>query len=443
MIRAVPTGWSATTPFARRVAAIFVTRVARFILGFATSLILARFLGPTGRGAYAVATLAPTTLFNLGQAGLPSAMSYFAGQGRDSRALHRLALVLGLALTAVLLAATWLALPWLEVTVLRAAPPDLVRLALLSLPFQFLGAFSGAILIGRQTIRSYSFVVLGQLVLMLAGAVVFVGLLGWGVLGAVIANVGAAVFGALGMAVALRRTTGDETSHRGIGASELTGYAAKFYPASVVGFLNYRFDIFLLSALLGDPAAIGLYTLAVSLAELTFFTPDAVSTIFFPRVAGETRERADRMAPQISRFTLLVTSLSVLGLIPAAFVAVHLILPAFTGSLPPFLVILPGVMALSVSKVIASYVGGLGLPLNAAFASGTGLAVNVVANLLLIPPFGIMGAAGASLISYLVHASLFVTIASRLSGQSPLAWVRPTRDEWDRLVSGTRGVLGR
>jgi O-antigen/teichoic acid export membrane protein len=174
----------------------------------------------------------------------------------------------------------------------------------------------------------------------------------------------------------------------------------------------------------------------VSLAELTFFVPDAVSTVFFPRVAGMERESADEKVASVTRFTVLITLVATLALIPAAFAAVNLVLPDFRDSLAPFLVLLPGIICLTVAKVLASYVGGLGIPLRVAMASGSALAVNIVANLILIPSLGIMGAAVASLVSYTLNATLLLTIASRLSRRRPMEFVVPTGAELRRLRDG-------
>ena len=182
--------------------------------------------------------------------------------------------------------------------------------------------------------------------------------------------------------------------------------------------------------------------MGVSLAELTFFVPDAVSTVFFPRVAGMERESADEQVARVTRFTVLITLIATVGLIPAAVVAVNLVLPEFTESLPAFLVLLPGIICLTVAKVLASYVGGLGIPLRVAVASGTALVVNIVANLLLIPPLGIIGAAVASTVSYSLNAAMLLTIASRLSRRRPLEFVVPGRAELRRLREGLRDLRG-
>ena len=428
-----------SSPFARRIMGVFATRIVRFVLGFVISFTLARILGPTGRGIYSVATLTPTTLVNLGQLGLPNAFSFFAGRGRSGARLLVLGLALSAALSAVLLAITLVTLPLLAETVLRAAPHELLLLAIVTIPFQLVAAFAGATLIGRQTMRNYNLILIGQSVLMVVLIVGLVGIAGLGVTGAVIATIVVAVATALATLIELRRSIAadpEDATRRPVRIRELGSFGAKIYPASLAGFFGYRADVFMLSALLGDARAIGLYTLGVSLAELTFFVPDAVSTVFFPRVAGMERESADQTVVTVTRFTVLITLIATLALIPAAFLAVNVVLPDFRDSLPAFLILLPGIICLTVAKVLASYVGGLGIPLRVAVASGSALAVNIVANLLLIPPLGIMGAAVASLISYTLNASLLLIIASRLSRREPLDFVLPTGAEIRRLREG-------
>jgi O-antigen/teichoic acid export membrane protein len=330
-------------------------------------------------------------------------------------------------------------LPWLETSVLRAAPPDLLRLALISLPFQFTAGFIGSVLIGRQVMRNYNLILIGQTMLALLLTILLVAWLRLGVFGAVIGNLVVAALGTAAVAVEARRLVHLEGGGgQGIRGGELISYGMRLYPASVTSFLSYRLDIYLLGWLLGDVVQIGLYSMAVSLAELTFFVPDSVATVFFPRVAGAGRLSADDMTPIVCRFTVLVTVLTSLALIPAALVAVTLILPAFVGCMPAFLVILPGVVALSVSKILSSYISGLGLPGPVALASSVALVINVVANIGLIPVAGIVGSSAASLISYGVHAGMLVAFSSRLSRKPVIAFLLPGSAEWRRLATGLR-----
>jgi Na+-driven multidrug efflux pump len=115
------------------------------------------------------------------------------------------------------------------------------------------------------------------------------------------------------------------------------------------------------------------------------------------------------------------------------------VLPGFEGSLVPFLLLLPGTVALGLSKVLSGYISGLGRPEPVGVIAITALGVNLLINLVLIPRLGIAGAALASMISYCLHALLTVMLASRLSGARPAAFVTPGREEvrilLDRLAS--------
>ena len=72
--------------------------------------------------------------------------------------------------------------------------------------------------------------------------------------------------------------------------------------------------------------------------------------------------------------------------------------PAFGPSFAPLLVLLPGVVALSGSNVVGSYLRGIGRPGITSSISLIALAVNLVLNLVLIPRYGIIGASAASVV---------------------------------------------
>jgi O-antigen/teichoic acid export membrane protein len=113
-----------------------------------------------------------------------------------------------------------------------------------------------------------------------------------------------------------------------------------------------------------------------------------------------------------------------------------MILPRFGDSIPPFLVLLPGAVSMSLAKVMGSYVAGRGRPGVMAMGTIGVLIINVALNILLIPKLGIVGASLASLVSYTLQAGLYVYLASRLSGQPWRSLFVPGRDEL-RILFGT------
>jgi O-antigen/teichoic acid export membrane protein len=428
--------------FVRRIAGVFATRVAQFTFSVALSLTLARLLGTEGRGQYAVVVLLPVTLYALATFGVPSSATFYSGRGRSLASLVRLALVFTGAAAIWLTLLALLLLPLLERSVLQTAPDHLLRLVLIAIPFQFGASLLGAILYGRQIVRSYNILLVGQAVASLVFAILFVGVLRLGVQGAVLSFIVVEILWGLSVllvaARALRAIKADDAASPPATTRELLGYGLKCYPAVVTSFFNLRVDIYLLSAILADAGQVGLYAIAVSFSSMLFYVPDSVSAIFYPRVAAATREEADSLAPRISRMTVLISTLLAVAMVPAAYVAIHLLLPAFKDSIPALLILLPAIVSMGVSRVLSGYMTGLGKPIAATTASVAAVILNIGANLLLIPVLGIVGAALASLISYTAHAALMIWASTRASGASPLAFILPRPSDARRLVDGAR-----
>ena len=169
--------------------------------------------------------------------------------------------------------------------------------------------------------------------------------------------------------------------------------------------------------------------MAVSIAELVFYLPNAVSMVFFPHVAGSSREEADQQAPLVSRVTLLLTGGVAVALVPVAFLLISLLIPAFAPALPAMLILLPGVVALSVTKVLTGYATGLGRTGMISIVTIGAFLLNVALNLFLIPAFGILGASTASLISYSASSIALSVVLGRLAGVRATAFWIPRRSD--------------
>jgi O-antigen/teichoic acid export membrane protein len=428
--------------FSGRVASIFATRVVQFGLAMTTSIVLARLFVDAGtRGAFVAITTLPGTLTVVGAFALPNAVNYFSGKGHSVASLTRAAFILTAVLSALLVAVVWFALPWLETTFLSAARDydTLLRVILLTLPMSILISFGGSILIGRQDVRVYNFIQIGQTAASLLSAIVLVGVFGLGVPGAVAGSVLVTTSMMLAVLVTLRRLGRRDAAGPSVPRRALFSFGIRLYPSTLSGLGNARADTYILQALLVNSyskEALGLYTMAVTMAELVFYLPDSISTLFMPRVAGSTVEDANRLLGRFARFSTLVTLGVALALIPVAFAGIHLILPKYVDCLPAFLALLPAVVSLSLGKVMISYVAGRGRAGLVSVANVVALVINVVLNLILIPRLGIVGASLASLGSYTALAAMTLLIASRLSRQGPLSLFVPGRAEVVLLVTG-------
>ena len=437
-------------PFARRVASVFSAKIVTFGIGFVTTLVVSRLLGPDGKGAYVGVTALPALVGTVGVLGLPNAINYFTAKNVSVRGLMLTSLMFVAVISVVVVAILWVTLPWLEKSIFSApieklgqdSGDQMLRLILITVPAGMLATFVGTILYGRHEVRLYTTIMVGQAIVTLIALVLTVGVLRLGVPGAVGSSVIVSVLSAVATFVAVRRVAIRNPGGGPVQMRSILSYGARVYPASISGYFNYRADTLLIQALLVSSAGpLGLYSMAVTMAELIFYIPDAVTTIFMPTIAGSTADSADAKLGRVSRMTFLVTASCALALIPVAWLGIHLVLPRFIDCLPAFLVLLPGVVSLSLAKVMTSYISGRGKPGPVSVGSAITLFLNLAANVILIPTYGIVGAAAASLLSYTALAVMMIAVACRMSGLSPIALIVPRKGEFATLWNVARRAV--
>ena len=413
--------------FSDRVVVYFVTQVLTAGLVLFNGFFLARLVGPSGKGDYYLLTFVPTTLMILCQLGLPQAFTYFAAKGM-TRGIIGKTIVLTAVISVPVLAAVWVLLPLLQITILAGLETLAIAVPLLALPFLLHANFTTGIVVGRQAAIGMAVVYIGVYLSTTGLLLLLVGVLGLGVPGALAAFLitAALTFGGfLALAVRLVRKVREASS---VSYTALLRYGLPFYPGTLSQFIAARADVYMLALLLAEPSApLGYYSMAVAMAEIVYLFPNAVSTFFFPRVAAASREESDRQVATVSRVTLLLTGAVALVLVPGSALAVGVVLPAFGPSLPALYVLLPGVVAMAVTQVLTGYVAGLGRPGLASAVSILAFAANIGANAILIPRFEIIGASAASLFSYTLSAVLFSLVAARLTGQRVMTFWVPRR----------------
>ena len=427
------------SPFARRVSGVFGTQVLAFGFGFVASILLRRLLSSNDFGSFVAVTTLPGMLSALGMFGLPNAVNYYAGKGHSVASLVRLSFIFTAALSVILIAAVWVVLPLLEGSFLSAARTDdtLLRVMILTLPLTILASFGGSILYGRQDVRVYNIIQVVQAIASLLSVIVLLGMLHLGLAGAVAGSVLMAPLLALGVMEAVRQLQRRDNAGAPASPRALASYAFRLYPASLSGYFNYRADTYIIQAVVPDSRTpLANYNTAVVMAELVFFVPNSIATIFLPRVAGSTAVDASQMLGRVARLSMLITVCLAVALVPTAFLGIHLILPKYAACLPAFYVLLPAVVSLSMAKIMTGYISGRGHAGLVSVAITLALVLNVAANFILIPRYGIVGASLASVISYTAHASITLVMASRLSGQPMRSLLIPGRTEAVLFVTG-------
>jgi O-antigen/teichoic acid export membrane protein len=374
------------------------------VLTVANAAIVARWLGPDGKGAYTLATLMPFMLALFLSGGIGLANVYFAGSQRIDIA-RLTANTLAYALMATAAAALIVAVLVLSGALARwmpGVPMQVMLLASFWLPLSLLNSLLLNILQGLRRIREVNFANLAQGFVILAATGVLVIVLGWGLVGAVIATwLGAAA--ALAMAVRYLKREGASFRPRW-DASVLRptiSYGLRGHIGSIFQFLNYRLDTFIVNGFLGT-SGVGFYGSAVSLGELLWQFPTAVGFVIFPKSSASRPEEMNRFTPRVLKITLgiLIVGAVMLAL-TGPFLIEILYGPAFAPSYLPLLALLPGIVFMGGGKVLANEMAGRGYLQYNSICAGLSLVLTIILDLTLIPRFGAVGAAAASSLAYL------------------------------------------
>jgi O-antigen/teichoic acid export membrane protein len=424
--------------FTQHVGVTLITQVAGLLFSIANAAIIARWLGPEGKGIVTLTFLVPGMLGVFLSGGIGVANVYFAGSQRldvptltaNTVDFALLATLLGTGVVGILVATGWLA------SLVPGIPIGFILLAMLGLPFEVFKSNFSTILLGLQRIVTVNLVNLVSKTLGLAFTALLVVEFQSGVPGALAASLGAGVVSLILFTIFLRREGAVFLPRwdRSVMKSTLA-FGLKGHVGNVLQFFNYRLDMFLVNLFLG-PAGVGIYSASVSLAELLWYLPNAVGFVILPKAAASKPEVMNAFTPRVFQITLGLTALGGLGLsLVGKFLIRFIYSPAFIGAYIPMLILLPGVVLLGGAKVLTNEIAGRGYPHYNSINAGLSLILTVVLDLALIPRFGVVGAALASSFAY--TAIFFAAIGfyytvnpaaiEIISGKFPLGNLRMAR----------------
>ncbi len=396
-------------------------RSAAVVLGLGTSIVVARSLGPEGKGVYALVVLVAALLQTFGILGLDTATVYQTA--RERGAARRIArrtgtAAAGLGLLLVLLYGLASLVPVVRTLFVRAeVDPALVWILVALLPLSMASLVLTGVLLGVERYGPYNLASLATPTATLALLLVVLVGLGGGVGAAVLATAGGTLAGFGATLLLVRSLPPPPPGGEGGGnLGEALSFGWRAHLSNLAWFLHYRLDMFLVGYM-GGPAALGFYATSVGLAEKLYLVPSVIGTLVFPRVAAGGEAGSRNLTPRASRQSLWITLVlaAVLALV-ARPVILLLYGRDFLPAVTPLLALLPGVVALAVGRVLSGDLTGRGHPGLVGVVNGAMAAVNVALNLWWIPLWGPTGAALATSVSYSVAVLILAAIYTRRAG---------------------------
>ncbi len=398
----------------------FGSRILGLAITILASVVAARFLGPSGKGALAVTGLVSSLAVQFGGLGLHASTTYFTA--RDPGALPRIAtLSLWLAiLVGMMLALLVLAVAWLFPHSLNEVPGRFLAIAVALIPFGLLSFYFQNILLGMQRILALNLADLAGKGAGLVATIILLPLLRLGVWELLLA--GLAVSAGVSLAtvwLVIREAPAAIAIDREL-ARGMLRYGMKFYLACLFAYLVIRIDLLMVNYFSGMTEA-GIYSVSVAFADLLCILPVSIGTVLFPRIARD-QVGEGGLTLKTCRYTvLLMASVCLVAALSARPIITLLYGSAFAGSILPLLWLLPGIFLLSIEGILANDLAGRGYPAILVGYWLLGLLLNIGLNLMMIPRWGATGAAAVSTVTYTV---MFVLVFRCFLVESGSPWHR-------------------
>jgi O-antigen/teichoic acid export membrane protein len=399
---------AAGTELRRNVLETYGTRVLVILVTFATAVVIARELGPTGRGLYAVAATLGAIGAQFGNLGLHASNTYYVAK---DRAL--LPALIGNTLAVVLVACGFAALCGFGFVLWPTVSPvhgTLLLLALVSVPAGLAYLLTQGLLLGVNEVRTYNNIECGGKLIAL-GLICILALVNGGTValffGATLLSVIVAFLWSL---LRLRRASTESPKLSRTVFRHSIGIGVKAYTIAFFGFLLLRIDLLMVKYMLGATEA-GYYSISQVLAENTMMFPVVVGLLLFPKLSAlKEREEKLRLA---NKAVLVTAALMLPAVLIATFAAAPIISIAFgrnfLPAVSPFAWLMPGTYFLGIETVMVQLLNSEGFPPIIVLAWIADAMINVALNFWAIPRYGITG---ASIVSSVCYFLMFLVVSA-------------------------------
>jgi O-antigen/teichoic acid export membrane protein len=412
----------------RNIKLVFSTNALMLCSGVVTSLLSAWALGPTGRGDLMVVLMWPAIFSMVAQIGLPQAYRFWIAKRPECvSALFSNAMIFTSVMGLLTLGLAELLIPHL----IGDRSPEVLRLTrvyLLVIPGLMLTDLTRGLLEGGRR-----FTLVGASRLILFGVQLASYILLWfsgrltvaSACYTMVASIAASLVVTFA-AVWVELQPKWNPSLTELGTT--LRYGIRDYPGILTEFVNWRLDLMMLVGM-ASSSALGLYVVALRLADITSTLAGSVGDALLPEVAAS--QKADEATRVVTRSLRLTLCAHLLILVPLWIAAPYILRFAYGQSFVEVTNVLRLLMFASVvwsaGAIVISGLNGLGHPGLSAIARIAAAVVMVVALLTLLPRRGIQGAALSSIAGYSV---MFLVALFWLLRRSQLTLWECLRPRW-------------
>jgi len=436
-------GRAGKAEFRLNVLAAGSAEAANMLLRFLAGVVVARQLGAEGRGVYALALAAPALMLGLTNIGLGEATTVLIGKKKYSAervvgSMNFLMLLMLLLGFAVYFGLSPLILKALH----HEMPEDIYLLAFCIFPLTLYWGGNAAVALGLSMVRRVSW---GRLLNNSVFCALVFALLARGltVKAVLIAFIFSFVAENAYLLYSIRKETGITIRLDPEVIKDQISLGWHVFWGGMFLQVARRLDIFLVNFFAGA-GPLGLYAVAYSVAELVLAVPGIYSRAALSSAAVAGKGSGFRVSNAAIRQSLFLMAALAVGV---ALVMRPFILKAYTSEfLPavlPALILLPGVVLMGLSNLLGTIFTGYARPQELARSAAIACAATIALDFLLIPRYGIVGAAAASTAAYGAGAVWIFFSYLKYSGAGPREVLLAGKEDLNDYRETLRGLFVR
>lgn len=370
---------------------VFSTKILIYIFMFFSSIYLSRLLGPMEKGKLDVAVAMIGIGIQFGNLGLHSSHTYYISKDNQNvyKACGNIIVVVSVALVIAFIINIFLR-------------KDLMyKIIVWIIPLQLMTLFNENVLLASGKIKEYNFIEIFANLFYPIATVIFSFF-------ATVKSQQAFALVSLGYIIVcicsifmICKVTHGRFQFELCFFKENLKYGVKAYIACLFSYLILKVDVLMINYLRGSEST-GIYSLAVSLSDILYMVSSSVGLIAFPELGRticmlEKRKLLKEILRKMNLLLFLLLCLAALVIRPVVQIAYG---SPYIESVYVFLILLPGVWAMSNVTILNNFYASINKTEVAIFAGMMGLIVNIILNIFWIIQYGIIGAALASTCSY-------------------------------------------
>ena len=404
---------SETKRFAFDVGITFIASSINMLIAFLITVVLGRYIGADDLGLYRMTSTIYGIAMLIATVGIPAAMIKYVAEYKGDSDKNNTIVSAGV-ITSLFLGIAFGVFFYLASDIFAGLfnMPELSGLLkILSpvFPFAVVGGALLGFLNGLRKMKKHGMATIIQAVLML---VISAGLiyLGYGIAGAVIGIVLSSAGSCLYLFLVSREYF-EITFHNYLPTTKkMLTFGSQIFAGNAINMVNYQADIVLIGYFL-TATDVGYYAVAVGLSKFFWLIPSAIQMITYPATseywAKKDHSALQKMIDKSMKYTACVLLPVGLGV---GFFAGDIISLIFGGefiyAVLPLHILIVGTVVFGIVKAIGGAVTGIGRPDIGLKIVGISATINIVLNVLLIPVYGITGAAVATAVSLFVASLL-------------------------------------